>query len=180
MDNVYSFKYFKELNQKSILDETFIEKSRLNLEEMKGIFYKYVERVSPSSEDSATHIGISLTNTLLNSVHTISQDTLRHHFNFLFWPIYGEVGYSFKKGNFFINLGRDPIEISDSAGPCSSFNHKFFFPKNPFRNTEFYKNKFGFWLPEVYEDIKETSEMKFVTARIKGKSRKEAYRVMFS
>ena len=179
MENIYSFKYFKELNQKSLIEESSIEKKFPSLEEMIEVFYEYVEKVTPK-EELAVQMGICFTNNLMYAIHVMSRKYIKHHFNFMFWPIYGEINYEFKKGNFFVNQGREPVEISDSAGLSGEAHHKFFFSRNPFRNKEFYRDKFYNLLPDLYDELKEDPDWRLSRALMKGVSYRKAIEEKFS
>lgn len=152
MKNLLSIKYFEGLNQKSIIDEKIIEKNFPTLESMRKEFLDCVEEVYSTDPESGVHIGISFTNNLANHAY-LGLKTRKRNFSFMFWPVYNEVRYEFKKENFFVNQGKDPLILIPSgvafgAGPNRA---KLFFTKNPFENVEEYSQISGF-LPDLSGD----------------------------
>jgi hypothetical protein len=151
MKNILSIKYFRELNQNSIVDELSIGRQFPSLEKMTQEFTNSVESVESKNSDDGIHIGISFTNTNAHLIHVSGKHHVRKNCSLMFWPVYGEVDYKFKKKDFFVNEGRDPRILTFSRGWFESSNNfsKLFFTKNPYENPNCYK-KISCFLPDLY------------------------------
>ena len=128
-----------------------VEKKFSDLDKLANEFYNCVEKVSIKDSENVVHMGISFTNTISNFVY-LGEKKILKNFSFMFWPVYGEVEYEFKKGDFFLNQGSDPRVIIRPYDQFSSslYFSKLFFTKNPFKNLKHYGH-IDFFLPDVLE-----------------------------
>lgn len=147
--NILSFKYLEELNQHSIVDAKAIKYYFPSLEFMMDEFSKYVEDIIPKNND-IIHIGISFTNNQMRNIHIKNKDVVRSNINPMFWPIYGEIEYKFRKGDFYLNDGLDPKRIVTNVFSKGEWE-KFFFTKNPYENKNDYKEEFYYELPDLFD-----------------------------
>jgi hypothetical protein len=157
MKNVFGFKYFQELDQHSIVEGKAVKYNFPDLEKVVSEFWKYVGEVIPSDKGDAIHIGISFTNDLMQEIYVTGKHIIRSHINPMFWPVYGEIEYKFKKGNFFLNEGVDPRKIVNNVGFDGGKFGKYFFTKNPYENKEIYRKDFNGLLPDLFVDEKRPS-----------------------
>ncbi len=152
MKNLCTIRYFPELNQ-SLVNEKLIDKKFYNSEILIQNFLDCVEEVHPTNSEEGVHIGVSFTNTMANLVY-LGRKNMRENFSFMFWPIYGEVEYEFKRGDFFINNSCDPrVLLKGWLFNTTSYEAKLFFTKNPYRNPNDYQAISSF-LPDITGDKK--------------------------
>lgn len=150
MKNILSFKYFRELDQHSIVEDKAVKYNFPDLNSMINEFSKYVKKIVPK-DDEMIHIGISFTNNLMKEIYIRGKYTVRSHINPMFWPIYGKVEYEFNKGDFYLNECVDPRKIVRNVNFHGGKWEKFFFTKNPYENKEQYKENFYYNFPDLFD-----------------------------
>lgn len=150
MNNLLSIKYFKELNQHSLVDEKIINNRFPDLENMAEEFLNCVEEVYNPKSENPVHIGISFTNTAASLIYVHGRNRVKENYSFMFWPVYDEVEYKFKKGPFFLNEDSDPKVLLIPKGwfEARDFFTKLFFNKNPYENLQHYK-RIEVFLPDA-------------------------------
>ena len=125
--------------------ELFHRKTLAKLPELKEIYLhldNYVEEVIDSDSEGEVILGVAFTD--LDSRWKRKHHYYKHKWrpnprksepSIMVFPLYGKIEYIIRKGNFWVNLGKDPIEIM-YARPL--WGYTLLFSENPKEGPEKY------------------------------------------